>query len=97
MTYYVYIIKLDTIRYVGMTNNIKTRQAQHRRDFKKQKKYLYKMMKENNYTEKDIILQPIFSSETKYIVARKECQLILNDYFNNKELWQSAPFSFKYY
>jgi hypothetical protein len=98
-TGFVYKIVIDGfIRYIGVTNNIKRRQKEHIRAFNKgDMKYLYKMMRESLLDEKYIVLETI-SDELSIIDARRlEAKIILDDYFTNKNLWQSAPFSFKYF
>jgi predicted GIY-YIG superfamily endonuclease len=95
--YYVYEILVDDVRrYVGITDNIKRRQSQHRRDLKKGGKYLYKMIAENS-PETIISLNVIKEFNDKGDCSRWECKIILDDYFNEKKLWQSFPISIKYF
>ena len=95
--YYVYEIIVDDIRrYIGITDNIKRRQSQHRRDLKSKDKYLYKMIRETS-PETIITLNIINEFENKGDCSRWECKMILDDYFNKKELWQSFPITIKYF
>jgi predicted GIY-YIG superfamily endonuclease len=95
--YFVYEIIVDGVRrYIGMTDNIKRRQSQHRRDLKTKPKYLYKMIRENS-PETTISLNIVKEFEKRGDCLRWECLMILNDYFNHKELWQSFPVSVKYF
>lgn len=97
---YVYVIKIEgVVRYIGITNNIKTRQSQHRRDLKNfngKGKYLYKMIRESGL-ELNIELEVIYEFKNRGDAARMECFLILKDYFGDKELYQSYPISIKYF
>jgi len=94
---FVYEIIIDGVRrYVGITNNIKRRQSQHIRDLKSKDKYLYKMIRENS-PETIISLNIIAQFDNKGDAARWECKLILDDYFSDKNLWQSFPVSIKYF
>lgn len=96
--YYVYEIIVDGIRrYVGITNNIRRRQGEHLRQFKLGKdKYLYKMIRENS-PETIISLNVIKEFTNKGDAVRWEGYLILEDYFNGKQLWQSFPITIKYF
>ena len=95
--YFVYEIVVDGIRrYVGITDNIKRRQSQHRRDLKVKPKYLYRMIRENS-PETTISLNVIKECENKGDCVRWECKMILDDYFGEKKLWQSFPISVKYF
>jgi predicted GIY-YIG superfamily endonuclease len=97
MKYYVYEIVVNGVRrYIGMTNDIKRRQSQHRRDFKKGNKYLYKMIRENS-PEMIISLHIVNEFDNKGDCSRWECKLILDDYFEERNLWQSFPISMKYF
>jgi hypothetical protein len=97
-TSWVYIIKVNNIvRYIGVSNNPKRRFKQHLRDFNKKDKYLYKMMRESGLDESYMQFE-IISEEMPVLDARRlEAKLILDDYFSDKMLWQSSPFSFKYF
>lgn len=90
MTYTVYKIEIDgIIRYIGHTNNIKRRQTQHNYLFKKgKKKELY-----DNITDRSIrlVLTPLREFKSKTDAKRYECLLILQDFFDNKLLWQKPP------
>lgn len=78
-------------RYVGRTNNMRRREAEHRRHFKLgTKKHLYDEMRKLKL-EGEIVLNPIKSFKKKIDAKRWECLLILNDYFNGGELWQKCP------
>jgi len=94
---YVYEIIIDGVRrYIGMTNDIKRRQSQHRRDLKTKDKYLYKMVRESS-PETIIILNIVKEFENKGDCSRWECKMILDDYFNERLLWQAFPVSMKYF
>jgi hypothetical protein len=98
-TGFVYRIVIDDIvRYIGVTNNVNRRQKEHVRAFKKNNdKYLYRMMRESLLDENYLVLETI-SDELSIIDARRlEAKIILDDYFSDKNLWQSAAFSFKYF
>lgn len=99
MTYFVYEIVLNgTRRYVGITNNIKRRQAEHRRDVNKSnlKKYFYKMIVDYDLS-REIVLNRIYAFDNKTEAMRMEAKLILDDWFEERKLWQHPPYSFKYY
>lgn len=98
MNYFVYEIKIDGLRrYVGITNNVKKRQTQHNYGLRKDlKKYLYKMIRDIN-PEYKIELEVISECSNKLEASRLECFIILNDYYDKKELFQAPPFSFKYF
>lgn len=98
MTGIVYNIKVDgVIRYIGYTDNLKRRKSQHMRSLKigDEKKYLYKKINELMTPTIEIEVSKEF--DNKGDAKRWEAYLILHDYFNNKELWQSFPISFKYF
>jgi hypothetical protein len=98
-TGFVYKIVIDgVVRYIGVSNNVIRRQKEHVRAFKKSNdKYLYRMMRESSLDESYLVLETI-SDELSIIDARRlEAKIILDDYFSDKNLWQSAPFSFKYF
>jgi len=96
---YVYQIKVGgVVRYIGITNDVKRRQSQHRRDLKNEKnKYLYKMIKETLLEPIEIELEVINEFINKGDASRYEAYLILKDYFNDRQLWQSFPISIKYF
>jgi predicted GIY-YIG superfamily endonuclease len=90
--FWVYRIEVDGItRYIGQTKNIDAREKQHNYlCFKKnKKKVLYnniRIVKQNK-----IKLIPVKTFSTHIEAKRYEAFLILNDYFNKKELWQHIP------
>lgn len=97
--YYIYSIKLGGLtRYIGMTNNIKRRQSQHRTDSKKLDltKSFYKM-KRQLHLEEEIVLEVIYQTEKKIEAIRMEAYLILKDHFADAQLWQSPPQIIKYF
>jgi len=98
MSYFVYEIVIDGVRrYIGMTDNLKRRQSQHRRDYIKGKdKYLYKQIR-LSAPQSEITLNTIKEFTNKGDCKRYEAYLILKDYFSNKNLWQSFPVSIKYF
>lgn len=89
----VYVIKVnDRIVYVGRTNNVHTRQLQHRRDYRKgKKKLLYDYLRTLNYPEKQIILIVVRQFENITESKRYEAYLILNDHFTKQQLYQHVP------
>jgi predicted GIY-YIG superfamily endonuclease len=98
MTYYIYeILVSGKRRYIGYTDNLIRRQKEHIRDYKKgSPKYLYKMTRENS-PETIYELRIVREFTNKGDAKRYEAYLILHDFFNNKELWQSFPTAFKYF
>jgi predicted GIY-YIG superfamily endonuclease len=97
-TGWVYKITINnTIRYIGVSNSPKTRFKQHLREFHKKDKYLYRMIRESGLDESYMCFEIISEEMTILDAKRLEAKLILDDYFGNKTLWQSAPFSFKYF
>lgn len=92
MNHWVYEIVINNERrYIGRTNDIRRREYEHNRQFKKgYNKLLYKNLSKI-YTEHQIELKPIKTFLRKTDAKRYECFLILQDYFNNKKLWQSIP------
>ena len=97
MRYYVYeIVIAGERRYVGITNDVKRRQTQHRTGLKKQDKYLYRKIREAA-PETAISLAVIAEFDNKGDAARWEAKLILDDYFSGKKLWQSFPIAIKYF
>ena len=89
----VYMIKVNGIvRYIGRTNDLVRREAQHNYlCFKKlTKKQLYKEIRKYE-TLTTIKLQKVKSFQSKVDAKRWECYLILNDYFGKKQLWQTVP------
>lgn len=91
------IIVDGTRRYIGITNNLRRRSKEHLRLIKSDNnKYLYRKIRESQLEPSITILA--MSDEMPILEAKRlECYLILKDYFNKKELWQSAPISFKYF
>lgn len=91
--YYVYRIEVEnTTRYIGYTENLEIRKKQHNYlCFKTQKKKILYQSIRKLKTMSQIELIPIKSMKTKIDAKRYECFLILNDYFNKKQLWQKVP------
>lgn len=90
--YWVYRIEVDSItRYVGFTEDIGRRQKQHNYLCFKvlKKKKLYDSIRKTKMTE--IKLMAVKTFATKVEAKRYEAFLILNHYFNKKELWQHIP------
>ena len=78
--------------YIGRTNNLKRRQAEHRRDFRNGKnKLLYNWLRDNNFTEDQIILTPLFFTKNKVDSKRMEMYMILLDYWSERKLQQRVP------
>lgn len=88
---YVYKIEIEgTIRYWGITNDIKRRQAQHNKGLLSDlKKDLYVKLRELNVHE--IHLIEVHSFKTRVEAKRMECMLILIDHFGPMELFQKVP------
>lgn len=95
----VYEIKVNGVRrYVGVTNNFVRRQKEHLRAIKNgQSKYLYQKINETPPELTKISFSQISDELTILEARRFEGFLILSDWFNRRELWQSAPYSFKYF
>jgi predicted GIY-YIG superfamily endonuclease len=91
MRHYIYKIVIDKIiRYIGITENLERRQYQHNNLLNKDNnKELYKQLKAINISK--IKLIEIKQVKDKQEAKRYECLLILKDYFNKKQLWQSVP------
>ena len=90
--HWVYRIEIAGVtRYVGYTQDIDSREKQHNYlCFKKaKKKVLYNNIRMTNTRE--IKLLPVKTFPTIIEAKRYEAYLILNDYFNKKELWQHIP------
>jgi predicted GIY-YIG superfamily endonuclease len=99
MVWIVYEIRFSgEVRYIGITNDLKRRQRQHRFESKREdlKKFLYKM-KAEHHQEEDIVLKEVFMTEKKIEAIRMEAHLILKDWFDKRKLWQSAPHIVKYF
>ncbi len=98
MEYSIYNIKIDgKVRYIGMTKNPKTRERQHIRLYEKgDTKYLYEMIRQRGII-KEIKIEVIKSFSKKSDAAKYEALLILQDFFNKKQLWQSYPTSIRYW
>jgi predicted GIY-YIG superfamily endonuclease len=81
----------DNCIYIGRTNNIKRRSAEHRRALKNgKKKLVYDFLREQNY-EGDIELMVLMSYKSKTEAKRMEMFLILSDHFGPKKLKQQVP------
>lgn len=95
----VYEIKVNGVRrYIGITNNFIRRQKEHIRDIKKGKsKYLYQKINETPPELLKLEFRQLSEELPVLEIKRLEAHYILQDYFTNKELWQWAPFSFKYF
>lgn len=89
--YKVYYIKHnDMIVYIGRTDNIKRRTYQHNYHYKKGKEnQLYNYLRLNEVEVIELVI--IESYKNKADSKRLEMYLILDDYFNGKELQQKVP------
>lgn len=91
--YWVYRVEVNKItRYVGYTDNIKRREKEHNYlCFKalKKKKLYNGLRKDKNILKIELI--PVKTFLTRVEAKRYEAFLILNDYFNKKQLWQHIP------
>lgn len=97
--YYVYSIKIDgRRRYIGMTNDIKRRAAEHNRDSKapNPKRKFYKMV-QKNHPDAKLTLDIMATYDSKLAASRYEAYLILDDYFNRGDLWNKPPVIIKYF
>lgn len=94
---YVYSIKINgTRRYVGITEDFRRRQSEHKRGLMKGTgKQLY--VKASELDNPMIEIELVGEFKTTADAARYECWLILGDYFGEAELWQSFPKTIKYY
>ena len=93
---YCIVIK-GKIRYIGMTNDINKREAQHRLNLKKNKdNLLYKNIKHYNI-DVELTLTPIKSFNNRSDAMRYEAYLILKDYFSDRHLWNKPPRVIKYF
>lgn len=92
MPFVVYKIDIEnTTRYIGHTNDLERRSAEHNRGcFKRpQKKIFYEKVR---WTECEYLeLQVVRIFRTKTEAKRYEALLILQDYFGKKQLWQKVP------
>lgn len=90
--YFIYKIQVNDIPiYIGRTNNLKRRTYQHNYYcFTKHiNKELYNYIRSLNIAI--IELEIIFIYNSLIEAKRMECYLILQDYFNNKNLKQKVP------
>lgn len=90
--FYVYQIKIkNTIRYIGMTNDINRREKEHNRlCFKNDtEKLLYNNIRKTDI--KQIKLEIVQTFKTRTEAKRYECMLILINHFKLNNLWQKVP------
>lgn len=93
--YVVYGIDiLGVMKYVGMTNNIKRRQYEHRRMVSKSDKELYTMMR---LSKEEPTLYILKEFEKKIDAVRFEAWLILDGYYNDRGLLNDLPKGIRYY
>jgi predicted GIY-YIG superfamily endonuclease len=99
MNYFIYEILVDGVRrYVGMTNDLSRREKEHNRGLKSgEKKTLYKKLYLEGKAFEEIKLNKLYEFVTKTDAVRMEAYLILEDWFNEKELWQAPPRAIKYF
>jgi hypothetical protein len=78
--------------YIGRTNNLKRRQQEHRRDFRNGKnKLFYNYLRDNNFTEEQIILTPLFYTKNKAESKQIEILFIILDKWGERKLQQRVP------
>jgi predicted GIY-YIG superfamily endonuclease len=96
--FYVYKIEISgVVRYIGMTDNLKRRQNQHTRAYiKGDSKYLYKQIR-LNAPDEPISLEIVREFDNRGDCKRYEALLILENYFRDRNLWQSFPVGIKYF
>lgn len=90
--FYVYQIKIkNTIRYIGMTNDLHRRELEHNNQcFRKDvEKLLYINIRKTNI--KKIELEIVKTFKTRTEAKRYECLLILLNHFKANNLWQKVP------
>lgn len=94
MSYFVYEIEIaGTTRYIGYTENPQKREKQHNYlCYKKNKsKQLYQKIRDNHNDVLEIRLAVVKEFKSKIDAKRWECLMILEDYFNERRLWQQVP------
>lgn len=87
----LYKIELNgEIIYIGITNDLKRRQQQHNLNIKKNvNRPLYTHL--NSLNISNVTLTTLASFKSRVEAKRMECYLILQDYFNDKQLKQKVP------
>jgi len=91
---YVYQIKINnTVRYIGISNDLDRREAQHRSGVKSNTpKPFYQWCNTNGIKASDITLEPIFKHSKRVEVKRYEAFWILHYYFSdNNTLLNKLP------
>jgi hypothetical protein len=95
--YVVYSINIEGInRYIGHTNNKDRRLKEHMSLCYKIDKPFYKFIKDNYEMDEGIRLikngfTVLYSYGKRVDAKRREMFLILDDYFNKKELYNKVP------
>lgn len=90
MVYTVYKIEFnDEACYIGRTSDLKRRQRQHNKALVSKDRDLYVWIREQGYDSIELI--PIKTFKSKVESKRYECYLILEDYFNKKQLKTKVP------
>lgn len=90
--FYIYNIQyFGQVLYIGQTNNIKRRQSQHNRALKNpdKKQEIYEYLRELGAKEITLTLLETYSD--RVTAKRRECYLILKDYFGQKQLKNKIP------
>lgn len=90
--FYIYNIQyLGQVLYIGQTNNLKRRQSQHNRALKNpdKKQEIYVYLRELGAESIELTLLETY--ENRVIAKRRECYLILKDYFGPKQLKNKIP------
>lgn len=84
------IIVGDVVRYWGITNDLKRRQTQHNKGLSSGlKKTLYVELLKEGVTSVDLI--PVFEFKSRVEAKRRECLMILEDWFGPRLLFQKVP------
>lgn len=90
--FFIYNIQyFGKVLYIGQTNNIKRRESQHNRNLKNPNKNqeIYKYLRELGAKEIKLTLLETYSN--RVTAKRRECFLILQDYFSEHKLKNKIP------
>jgi predicted GIY-YIG superfamily endonuclease len=79
-----------TVRYIGITNCLIRRATQHNKGISSDdRKPFYIWCRENGIESVD--LEMIYEYKTRVEAKRRECLIILQDHFNEKQLINKVP------
>lgn len=90
--FYIYNIQyFGEVVYIGQTSNLKRRQSQHSRALKNpdKKQEVYEYLRELGAKEVKLTLLETYSN--RVMAKRRECYLILKDYFSEHKLKNKIP------